>query len=143
MARVGFLLCIAILLAGCAGEHRSSSIAHVTRDAQGRYEVKLDYVTWVAGGPCNFPQLRHRAFGCYWIYTDSTNGLVPADRVTLAWGNDHDSFRAVAEGEPIHGSLLFSNGTVQVSLLRPAYPDGVHLKYYRKFFLNGVYTLND
>jgi len=141
--RVTFILCFSVLLAGCAGVQPRSSIAHITRNPQGRYEIKLGSVEWVAGGPCNFPQMPHRSFGVYWIYTDSTNGFVTADRVTLASGSDWDTFRATYDKEPLHGSLLFTNGTVRVSLLRPAYPDGVHLKYYRKFDLNGTYKLQE
>lgn len=140
MLRATFMLCVAVLASGCA-IHRRTSIAHVARTAAARYETKLDSVEWVAGGPCNFPQFPHRSFGEYWIYTDTTNGLVTADRITLASGNNWDSFRAVYDKEPLKGSVLFSNGLVRVSILRPAYPDGFHLKYYQKFRLNGTYKL--
>ena len=143
MLRVTIILCLPVLMVGCGGLHRRSTIAHVTRSPEGRYEIKLDSVEWVAGGPCNFPQMPHRSFGEYWIYTDSINGLVTADRVTLAWGTDWDTFRATSDKEPLHGSLLFTNGSVRVSILRPAYPDGVHLKYYREFDLNGTYKLQE
>ena len=140
MLRAIFILCVALLAAGCA-EHRRTSIAHVTRTAEGRYETKLDSVEWVAGGPCNFPGFPHRSFGECWIYTDTTNGLISADHITLAFGVDWESFRATYDKEPLKGSVLFSNGQVRVSIMRPAYPDGVQLKYYYKFPLNGTYTL--
>jgi hypothetical protein len=128
-----------LLLAGCA-THRASSQALVSRTSQGRYELQLLSVEWCAGGPCNFPQWPHREYLNYWIYTDTTNGVVSADRVTVAYGRAGDSFRPTQEG-PLHGSVSFSNGRVLVALQTPAFPDGEHLKYYQEFRLNGTYTL--
>src|SRR5205814_4403840 len=107
MVRFTFILGFAVLVGGCA-EHRSSPVAHVTQASLGHYEVRLNSVEWVAGGPCNFPQWPHREFGTCWIYTDTTNGVVAADQVSLAYGSS-DGFRASQEG-PLHGSVVFSNG---------------------------------
>ncbi|MGD0263282.1 MAG: hypothetical protein ABSD29_26260 [Verrucomicrobiota bacterium] len=105
----------------------------------GRYEIQLSSVEWVAGGPCNFPQWPRRDYSDYWIYTDSMNGVVSADRVTIAY-HGWDNFRLTREG-PLQGSVSFFDGRVRVALKTPAFPDGVHLKYYMKFPLNGIYTL--
>ena len=129
----------ALLFAGCT-THRANSQALVSRIAQGRYEVQLLSVEWCAGGPCNFPQWPHREYLNYWICTDTTNGVVPADHVTVAYGHAGDSFRPTQEG-PLHGSVSFTSGHVVVDLQTPAFPDGEHLKYYQKFRLNGTYTL--
>jgi hypothetical protein len=128
-----------LVLAGCS-THRASSHALVSRNSLGRYEIQLLSVEWCAGGPCNFPQWPHREYLSYWIYTDTTNGVVPADRVTVAYGHAGDSFRPTQEG-PLHGSVSFSNDRVLVNLQTPAFPDGEHLKCYQKFGLNGTYTM--
>jgi hypothetical protein len=67
--------------------------------------------------------------------------VVPADRVTVAYGHAGDNFRPTQEG-PLHGSVSFPNGRLLVDLQTPAFPDGEHLKYYQKFRLNGTYTLH-
>ena len=131
-------LLVTPLLAGCA-MHRASSQARVSQDTQGRYEIQLVSVEWCAGGPCNFPQWPHREYGSYWIYTDTTNGTVSADCLTLAYGS-WDNFRTT-EGGPLRGTVSFSGRRVRVALELPAYPDGTHLEYYEKFRLNGTYTL--
>jgi hypothetical protein len=128
-----------LLLVGCSS-HRASSQAILSRKSDGQFEIQLLSVDWVAGGPCNFPQWPHRVFSKYWIYSDTTNGSVTADHVTITYGGDLDDFRATQEG-PLHGSVSFTGNRVQVALLLPAFPDGTHLAYYKGFKLNGDYDL--
>ena len=133
------ILLVAALFAGCS-LHRANSQALLSHNVkEGRYEIQLQSVETVAGGPCNFPQWPHRVYQNYWIYTDTTNGIVPADHVTIAF-HGWDNVRLTQQG-PLHGSVSFSDGRVVVALQTPAFPDGVHLKYYQKFSLNGTYTL--
>ncbi len=139
MMRIAFLLAFAALVAGCSVVHRGSSIAHVTQASDGRYEARLSSVEWVAGGPCNFPQWPHRQFGTCWVYTDSTNGVVAADRVSLAYASS-DGFRATQEG-PLHGSVQFRSDQMVINLQLPCFTDGGRLDHYEKFELNGVYKV--
>jgi hypothetical protein len=138
MIRFILIFGFAVLLNGCA-EHRGSAVAHLSQTSPGRYEVRLTSVEWVAGGPCNFPQWPHREFGTCWIYTDSTNGKVAADRVSLAYGSS-DGFRGSQEG-PLHGSVEFVDSKMRVDLQLPWFADGVHVDHYQKFALNGTYTI--
>ena len=139
MLRFTLIVGIAALLSGCA-EHRGSSVAYVSQASQGHYEVKLISVELVAGGPCNFPQWPHREYESYWIYTDTTNGVVPADRLTVAYGHDGDSFRPTQEG-PLHGSISFSDGRMIVQLQFPWFSDSGHIDHYQSFDLNGTYAV--
>jgi hypothetical protein len=136
--RFTFILSFSVLLSGCGG-HRSSPVAQISQTSSGHFEVRLNSVEWVAGGPCNFPQWPHREFGTCWIYTDSTNGVVAPDRVSLAYGSS-DGFRASQEG-PLHGSVQFRDGQMIVDLQYPYFTDGVHLDHYEKFRLNGTYKI--
>ena len=139
MLRIAYILGSMVLLGGCA-EHRGSSVAYVSQPSPGRYEARLVSVQVVAGGPCNFPQWPHREYVTYWICTDKTNGVVPADRLTVAYGHIGDSFRPTQEG-PLHGSVSFSEGRLRVALQFPAFSDSGRLDHYGKFHLNGTYRL--
>ena len=138
MFRFAFIIGLVVALAGCS-EHRGSAVAHVTQASPGHYEVRLRSVEWVAGGPCNFPQWPHREFGTCWITSDTTNGVVTADRVSLAYGSP-DGFRASQEG-PLKGSIIFSKSQIRIELQLPAFPDGTNLAYYQKCPLNGTYKI--
>jgi hypothetical protein len=137
--RITFIICFVVLLSGCA-EHRGSSVAYVSQISPGHYETKLLSVEMVAGGPCNFPQWPHREYMSYWIYTDTTNGVVPAERLTVAYGHYGDSFRPTQEG-PLHGSVSFLDGRMSVQLQFPWFSDSGHIDRYQSFDLNGTYEI--
>jgi hypothetical protein len=139
MVRFIFILGFVVLLSGCA-EHRAGSVAYISQLSPGHYQVRLISVQTVAGGPCNFPQWPHREYLSYWIYTDTTNGVVPAGRLTVAYGHDGDSFRPTQEG-PIHGSVSFSDGRMYVQLQFPWFSDSGHIERYQSFDLNGTYKV--
>ncbi|MES1180406.1 MAG: hypothetical protein ABUL66_00940, partial [Verrucomicrobiota bacterium] len=90
--------------------------------------------------PCNFPQMPHREYESYWIFTDNTNGVVQADHLTVAYGHDGDSFRSMQEG-PIQGSISFSGGQLDVQLQFPWFSDSGHIDRYQNFCLNGTYKV--
>jgi hypothetical protein len=139
MLRFTFVVGCAVLLSGCA-EHRASSVAYVSLASPGRYELNLVSVELVAGGPCNFPQRPHHEYMSYWIYTNTTNGVVPAERLTVAYGHDGDSFRPTQEG-PLHGSVSFADGRMNVQLQFPWFSDNGHIDRYQSFDLNGTYAI--
>ena len=131
------MLLAATLFAGCA-THRASSVAVVERDPKGQYEIRLRAVEWCAGGPCTLPQWPHRVYESDWIYTDTTNRLVPADLLTLSHGDEQ--FRWPQEN--LRGSVTFSSGHMRVSFQMPYYRDDGSVKYYKQYELNGDYSLN-
>ena len=108
------------------------------RDPTGRYEIKLVAAEWCAGGPCNFPQWPHREYIANWLYSDTTNGVVPAERLTLSYGNEP---RYRWSQTALQGSVTFSDGRMQVALRVPIYADNGSIKHYERYELNGSYKL--
>jgi|ERR1022692_147482 hypothetical protein len=137
MVRFTLIIGFAVLLGGCA-VHRSSPVAHISQASKDRYEVRVSSVEWCAGGPCNFPQWPHREYSSYWITTDTTNGVVPADHLTLTYGG-LDGFRVSQEG-PLRGSVSFLSNQLHVALQLPAFSPGADPEY-KNFPLNGTYTI--
>ena len=43
--------------------------------------------------------------------------------------------------QDLRGTISFSNSTITVQLQHPSYPDGVHMKGYMAYFLNGRYQI--
>jgi hypothetical protein len=43
--------------------------------------------------------------------------------------------------EHLRGAVVFTNGMMTVRLEQPDYPDGVHIKGYIPFYLNGAYQV--
>lgn len=127
----------ALLLVGCA-THPASSVAPLKQESSGRYEIKLVAAGWCAGGPCNFPQWPHREYVSHWIYSDTTNGVVPAERLTLSYGNE-TQYRWSQTA--LLGSVTFSDGHMQVALRVPIYADDGSIKHYERYELNGDYKL--
>ena len=129
---------LVLSLTGCA-THRRSSVATVSQDSQGRYEIRLDKVEWVAGGPCNI-EWPHRIYPSDWIYTASIDGEIPADHLVLTHERGKTEYPWPQEG--LCGSVTFTNGQMQVLLKILWHPEGKEsVNRYMRYNLNGRYTL--
>src|SRR6266404_6999379 len=138
MRRTVLVVILVLSLTGCA-THRRSSLAIVTRDSQGRYEIRLDKVEWVAGGPCNI-EWPHRSYGSHWIYTTRIEGDVPADHVVLTYEQGKTEYPWPQEG--LCGSVILTNGRMQVLLKIRYHREGKEsVNRYTRYELNGKYSL--
>lgn len=127
----------AVLFAGCAS-HRASSVAWAVRDPRGGYKIQITEVGWSAGGPCNFPQWPSRWYDNHRICTDTLEGVVPGERLTLSYGDPPYDWSCTN----LQGSVAFSGERVQVALRVPVYADDGSIRRYEKYPLNGVYELH-
>jgi hypothetical protein len=138
MTRFLTILVGTMLLTGCS-THRTSSVAVVTRDAQNRYEIRLDAVEWSMGGPCNFPQFPHRIHGSHWIYTPTINGEVATNHLILTYERGKTEYPWPQQA--LHGTVVFTNGHMGVALQLPYFRDDGSIARYTPYKLNGNYTL--
>jgi hypothetical protein len=127
-----------MLLAGCE-THRTSSVAVVTRDAQNRYEIRLDAAEWSMGGPCNFPQFPHRLYESHWIYTDRIEGEVSTNHLVLTFWRGATEYPWIQE--TLRGSVVFTNKHMHVALQLPYFRDDNTIERYVPYELNGDYKL--
>ena len=131
------ILVMAALLAGCS-EHRSSSVARATRQASGKYEIRLDTIEWSLGGPDNLTK-PHKIAGSHWIYADTTQGVVTATNLILTYEQGKTEYPWSQSA--LRGSVTFSEGQLHVALERPVYVDGISVDHYEQYPLNGDYRL--
>jgi hypothetical protein len=129
-----FLLLVG-LFADC-GMHRESSVAHVSKDSQGLWKIRLDATEWVAGGPCNISLPPSRIHLSHWIYTSTLYGEVPANQLFLTYYDQGTNFPQSA----LRGKVTFSGGKMNVSLRCPIYADN-GIARYESYALNGRYKL--
>jgi hypothetical protein len=114
--------------------HRGQHVAHVTRDAQRGYEIRLDTSELSFGGPCNFPTMPHRIQGADWIYTRTTNGVVRADQLSLSHGKD-PFYRWTQEA--LRGTITFTGGQMKVEFQVPNFDQQGTLVRYERYQHNG------
>ncbi len=104
-----------------------------------RYEIRLDKVEWVAGGPCNI-EWPHRSYGSHWIYTTRIEGDVPADHLVLTYERGKTEYPWPQDG--LCGSVTFTNGRMRVLLKIRYHPEGQEsVNRYMQYELNGKYSL--
>ena len=136
MPRILILVAFASLLAGCETTPKHSPIAHVARDSQRRYEIRVDATYWTQGrGPCRLPCLipAHIATTS-WLYTDTIEGRVPASRIILT--DERGETEYPVPVQRLRGEILFSHGHMHVALeLAKGW-------YQHHYPVNGDFTLN-
>jgi hypothetical protein len=131
------LLMIVAMLTGCA-ERRSSSVAYVSRQPSGKYEIRLDATQWSLGGPCNLTA-PHKIPESHWIYTDTVQGIVPATNLVLTYERGKTEFPWPQSD--LRGSITFSDGQLHIGFERPVCVDGVSVDHYERYPLNGSYKV--
>jgi hypothetical protein len=117
---------------------REQAVAHVARDAQGRYEIRLDTCELSFGGPCNFPTVPHRIQDADWIYTKTTNGVVQSDHLGLSHGKDPDDRWAQ---EALRGTVTFSAGHMKIAFEVPMFDENDNIVGYQQYEHNGDWRL--
>jgi hypothetical protein len=131
------ILAFVAVLAGCS-THRASSIAWAVRNPKGGYVIQLTEVGWCAGGPCNFPQWPHREYGTQRISTETLEGVIPAEQLTLSYGDPPYGWSQTK----LQGSVTFSDGHMSVALRVPVWADDGSIRHYVRYPLTGTYKLH-
>jgi len=132
-------LFLALGVVSCATRSRSS-VAEVSHDPQGRYEITLPYREWVAGGPCNL-EWPHRVAGSDWIYSSNLIGIIPAKQIILTHERAKTEYPWALQG--LSGSIIFTNMEMKVNLQLPWYGDGgSNIIKMTPYDLNGTYKIN-
>jgi hypothetical protein len=138
---VYLLLVLLVMLAGCSNFKRSA-VARISPDIKHGFVIRLDYSYRSFGGPCNFPTKPQIISDSDWIFTETTNGTVSADHLTLWIGkspNDEYGWAVKA----LVGSMTFSNGIMRIALQLPVYRDDDSIRGHTSYRLNGVYKLEE
>jgi hypothetical protein len=131
---------VVLLLAGCSDNIKRSPVAHVSPDTKHGFVIQLDYSYLSFGGPCNFSLKPKRISGSDWIFTATTNGVVPVDHLTLWHGTSPDDKFGWA-GEALLGSMTFSNGYIHIDFQVPDYGSNDVVLAHDQYMMNGDYKL--
>ena len=131
---------LVLLLAGCGENFKRGSVAHISPDTKHGFVIQLDYSYRSFGGPCNFPQPPQTIKEADWIFTDTTNGVVSADRLTLWHGKSPKDEYGWAQ-QALRGSVTFSNGSMHIAFLVPEYKDDDSIRRHDPYRMNGDYKL--
>ncbi len=86
MARRIPVIFLILLLTGCGNDFNRTTVAPISLDQKRGYVIRLDYSYRSFGGPCNFPQKPQTINESDWIFANTTNGVISADRLTLWHG---------------------------------------------------------
>lgn len=136
----GLIAClVALMLSGCVSRYPASDIAHVQQVKPDRYEIRLDYFEWVAGGPCNiaFPR---KIKVQDWLYVTQMEGTLEASSIILT--HERGKTEYPWPQSALRGSLVFTSGSVQVNLQIPQYRQDSSIEKYVPYRLNGSYKIN-
>jgi hypothetical protein len=133
-------LLLVLLLVGCGENFKRSPVAHVSPDPKRGFVIELDYSYRSFGGPCNFPQKPQTINEADWIFTESTNGVVSADRLILWHGKSPKDKYGWAQ-QALRGSMTFSNGRMHIAFQVPDYRDDDSIRRHDPYKLNGNYKL--
>jgi hypothetical protein len=131
---------LVLLLAGCGGNFKPSSVARITSSAKHGYVIRLDYSYRAYGGPCNFSLIGKTISDSDWIFTDTTNGVVSADHLTLWHGDSPDDTFGWAV-QSLIGKITVSNGRVRIDFQEPVYGNNDAILRHDQYRMNGNYKL--
>ena len=134
------ILLVILLLAGCGDNFKRSPVAHVSPGTKHGLVIRLDYSYRSFGGPCNFPTKPQTISESDWIFTETTNGTVSADHLTLWMGKSPDDEYGWSV-KALLGSMTFSNETVRVDFQLPDYRDDDSIRGHTRYRLNGDYKI--
>jgi hypothetical protein len=140
MQRLVPAIFLVLLLAGCGDGFKRSPVAHIVSDQQHGYEIELDYSYRSFGGPCNFPLKPQTISESDWVFTQTTNGVVSADQLTLWHGKSPKDEYGWSQ-QALRGSLTFTNGYIHVAFQVPDYRDDDSIRHHDPYNLNGDYKL--
>jgi hypothetical protein len=139
LRKISILLWVS-LLAGCSDNFKHSAVAQISSDIQHGYIIRMDYSYRSFGGPCDFPQNPQTFCESDWIFTNTTNGVVSADHLTLWHGKSPQDNYGWPQ-KALLGSLTFSNGCMRVVFQVPDYRDDDTVRRHDPYKLNGYYKL--
>lgn len=135
------LLVCAVLISGCGSvSPKIDHVASAKQFADGTYRIDLRYTKTISGGPCfNSSFFKSTTYHYYdSLYVKSLKGKVSADQITVKAGGQEGASWNI---EHLRGAVVFTNGMMTVRLEQPDYPDGVHIKGYIPYYLNGAYQV--
>ena len=136
MKNIFIMLMLPALLMGCA-QYQTTSEAYVSEYAKGGYEIRLDAMELVAGGPCNITFPRHISIS-HWLYVTEINGNIQANCLVLTY--DKDKVEHPWIQSDLRGLVMFSSGRMHVELECPVYNRN-SIDHYVPYPLNGDYSL--
>ena len=131
---------LVLLLASFSDNFKRSSFARVSPDPKHGFVIRLDYSYRSFGGPCNFPQSPQTIREADWIFTDTTNGVVSAGRLTLWHGKSATDEYGWAQ-QALRGSITFTNGSMHIAFQVPDYRDDDSIRRHDPYRMNGDYKL--
>jgi hypothetical protein len=135
------LLVCAALISGCGSvSPKIDHVASAKQLADGTYQIDLRYTKTISGGPCfNSSFFKSTTYHYYdSLYVKSLEGTLRADQITVKTGGQGVASWNI---EHLRGAVVFTNGMMTVRLEQPDYPDGVNIKGYIPFYLNGAYQV--
>ena len=134
-----FIICVVILLVSLTSGRHVEKRAIVSKIADGRFEIALNYSAWSFGGPCTFSVIPKYYRASEWLYVNSLSGELPANNIILTYerGKTEDPWPQSA----LHGAISIDKNVLKVNLQTPNYKDGVNIDHYDSYVLNGTYDL--
>jgi len=135
------LACVAAIV-GCEGvSPKPYRVAITKRLGDGTYEIQLRYSETSSGGPCLSEDWfkRQTSYSTNWLYLKTVDGVMTADRLVVTIESGQKEWPYAYTN--MQGTISFTNVTMRVRLQQPNYPDGVHMRGYIPYYLNGEYQI--